>query len=561
MEIRKLRNRFEVAEAGGEGLLKESAQGLGWTVVVDKDTVMEPSPLGRTLRLIPFEDVEEVFRQLAPLRGYLQTVGLAAAPGELQMFSERLGGLGALRLVDVGRAGVGEIDDPHDGSYDLPQWMHLVLSRASGLRGDVHPVDALRPAERRRLIGERLRALVRTARRSDFYGERLKGIEVDDAQDLEKVPVLTREEMEANMPPRGAGLSTGSPLGGYVSRSGGSTGEPKFSFYDGRDWEAMIDRAVPVLRAAGLCETDRLANFMLAGDLYGSFVSFDHINCRVGATSFAFASSAKPEVFVDVWRKFRVNAVQGIPSVLVPLLREAKRLEPGLSIEKFIFAGTPLSPSDYGWLKDQLKVERIASVIGANDGGEIAYQCSEMRGALHHTVDDFNYIEIVGEDGRRVPDGEPGRILITSLLKFAFPLIRYEIGDRGRLLSGDCPCGRSSRVLEYLGRADDTLCMGLANVRYRDFQEALKGFDYSQMQMAATSGVEGERLVLRFELERPSPDLRRRMRETLLGAVPKLKENLDAGSIRELEIEFLAPGALPRNPRSGKVKTLVDERA
>jgi len=560
VEVRKFRGRFEVAEARGEGVLKESAPGLEWTVVVDKDPVMEPSPLGRTLRLIPFEDVEEVVRQLAPLRGYLQTVGLAVSPRELQELSERLGGLGALRLVDVGRAGAGEIDDPHDGGYDLPQWMHLVFTRSASLPRDMDTVDALPPPERERLIDERLRVLIRIARRSEFYGKRLKGIEIGGVEDLEKVPILTRGEMEAHMPPHGMGLSTGAPQGGYVSRSGGSTGEPKFSFYDGRDWEAMIDRAVPVLRAAGLCETDRLANFMLAGDLYGSFVSFDHINCRVGATSFAFASSAKPEAFVDIWRRFRVNAVQGIPSVLVPLLREAKRLEPGLTLEKFIFAGTPLSSSDYEWLKGELRIERISSVIGANDGGEIAYQCSEMRGARHHTVDDFNFIEIVDDDGRRVPDGEPGRILITSLLKFAFPLIRYEIGDSGRLLTTGCPCGRSARLLEHLGRSDDTLCMGTANVRYRDFQEALKGFRYSHMQMAARSDAKGERLVLRFELESPSEDMRRRMLETLLGKVPKLKENIDAGSIRGLDIEFLAPGALPRNPRSGKVKTLIDER-
>jgi len=39
----------------------------------------------------------------------------------------------------------------------------------------------------------------------------------------------------------------------------------------------MLENAVGIFKEIGLGQGDRLANFMLAGDLYGSFVSFDHI--------------------------------------------------------------------------------------------------------------------------------------------------------------------------------------------------------------------------------------------------------------------------------------------
>ena len=68
-----------------------------------------------------------------------------------------------------------------------------------------------------------------------------------------------------------------------MSRSGGSTGIPKFSVYDRADWNSLIDAGERAVRFAGLRMNDRLANCMMAGDLYGSFVSFDHINSRIGA--------------------------------------------------------------------------------------------------------------------------------------------------------------------------------------------------------------------------------------------------------------------------------------
>ena len=66
-----------------------------------------------------------------------------------------------------------------------------------------------------------------------------------------------------------------------MSRSGGSTGEPKFSIYDGHDWDALVSHAARIFSSMGIQPGDRVANLMLTGDLYGSFVSFDHVNARL----------------------------------------------------------------------------------------------------------------------------------------------------------------------------------------------------------------------------------------------------------------------------------------
>jgi phenylacetate-CoA ligase len=560
VEIRKLRTIFEMAAARGEGGLFESSRGLEWTVMVDHDPTIEPSPLHRTIRVIPYDKVDDILESIEALRGYLQTVGLTAGAGERSLLYRRLAECGALRIVEPGQMSEGEIDDPHDGAYDLPLFATIVFTRGANADGGYEPVDFMSPEDRHEVIDERLRRLVDRARRSPFYGRRLEGITIDSTSDLAKIPLLTRDEMEANMPPQGTGLCTGPYAGGYVSRSGGSTGEPKYSVYDDHDWDQMIGNAARLFRAVGLRRGDRLANCFIMGNLYGSFVSFDHITCRLGITSFAFGSEAKADVFLDVARKFAINVVMGVPSTLVPLLRSAKKLDESFAIEKVLYAGSPLSPADYQFIRRDLGAAAIGSIIGANDGGQIAYQCPALKGALHHTVDDFNYIEIVDDEGRPVPDGTPGRIIITSLLKYAFPLIRYEIGDEGRILPQGCSCGRTMRILEHLGRADDVIAVGLINVRHRDFQVALKDLPLSEMQLVVGCSDEGEHILLRIESEERHEGLRERVHDAVLENVAMIRYRLETGAITRLEIELHEPGSLPRHPRSDKIKRVVDER-
>ncbi|MFA6433707.1 MAG: acyl-CoA reductase [Elusimicrobiales bacterium] len=552
-EIRKLRGIFEVAEARGEGLLRESPKGLDWSVFLDHDQTLEPSPLHRTLRVIPYEKIDEPLAAAGAMRGYLQTVGLACTPEEGAQLGPLFCAAGAVRVLELGRMSGGEIDDPHDGAYDLPQFMNRVIIRAGG--------NSRAPGRYRALIDSRLRRLLDAARRSPFYARRLEGLKIETVEDLPAIPRLTRAEMDSNMPPKGEGLCTGAWTGGYVSRSGGSTGEPKFSVYDRFDWERMIAHAVGVLRAAGISETDRLGNLMVAGDLYGSFVSFDHINYRLGAASFAFANTAPPEAFVDACRKFKINAVEGITPFMLPFLRKAKELDPSLTLEKVVYAGGSLTDSERVWLEKELKARRIASIIGANDGGQIGYQCRELGGNMHHATDDFNYLEVTDAQGRPVPEGTEGLLLITSLEKYAYPLIRYAIGDKGRFVPGRCACGRPDRLFEFLGRADEILRVGLLSAEYSDFSRALAHLPVSALQLAARRVEGGECLIVRVETAEPSGELEESVRRALLASLPKVGASLKNGSLFRLSVEFSAPGGLARNPRSGKVRCTVDERS
>jgi len=52
----------------------------------------------------------------------------------------------------------------------------------------------------------------------------------------------------------------------------------------------------------------------------------------------------------------------------------------------------------------------------------------------------------------------PRKLVITDLVNYAMPLIRYEIGDFAVALPGKCPCGRTlPRLKEVSGRTADFL--------------------------------------------------------------------------------------------------------
>lgn len=101
--------------------------------------------------------------------------------------------------------------------------------------------------------------------------------------------------------------------------------------------------------------------------------------------------------------------------------------------------------------------ERVRSVAGvplhdmysSQELGVIAMECP-ISGRLH--VADHLIVEVLREDGGACAPGESGRVVVTDLVNYASPLIRYELGDHAE--AGEpCACGRSLPVLNrVLGR-------------------------------------------------------------------------------------------------------------
>ena len=74
---------------------------------------------------------------------------------------------------------------------------------------------------------------------------------------------------------------------------------------------------------------------------------------------------------------------------------------------------------------------KVFNQYGCREVPNIAWEC---RAGNMHVFSDMVYLESVRSDGE-------DRLLVTSLTNRLMPFIRYDIGDTGRLLEGECDCG------------------------------------------------------------------------------------------------------------------------
>jgi phenylacetate-CoA ligase len=91
----------------------------------------------------------------------------------------------------------------------------------------------------------------------------------------------------------------------------------------------------------------------------------------------------------------------------------------------------------------------------STEGGAIASECP-LHNGLH--IDPGVIVETL-KDGRPATSGEPGQVVVTSLKKYATPIIRYAgLGDVAVLSSERCPCGNPHTLMKVIGgRVVDSL--------------------------------------------------------------------------------------------------------
>ncbi|MEW6271788.1 MAG: aminotransferase class III-fold pyridoxal phosphate-dependent enzyme [Thermodesulfobacteriota bacterium] len=89
-------------EAAAGGVLALHGGALEpWAVVVEQSSRLRPTPLDRFVRLHPFRDAAELREALAPLRGVLECVGLAAPQDAAGEIADECRALGAARVCPL----------------------------------------------------------------------------------------------------------------------------------------------------------------------------------------------------------------------------------------------------------------------------------------------------------------------------------------------------------------------------------------------------------------------------------------------------------------------------
>lgn len=120
-----------------------------------------------------------------------------------------------------------------------------------------------------------------------------------------------------------------------------------------------------------------------------------------------------------------------------------------------ILTAEPLSYEDRKLVEETFEC-KITEHYGSRDIGMVASQCEKHLGLHFHPA--ASYVEFV--KAGMTADGPLYRLLITDLLNYGMPMIRYDTQDCVLIDDSICPCGRRfPTVRSILGRALDNFVL------------------------------------------------------------------------------------------------------
>lgn len=569
-EITRTRELARVECAlGNSELLIPGIDDQSWTIILEKEPCFKVSCQHRTAYVVTVNDDQELYDALAGYGKYIQSVGVLAGSKRLFELSDRLVGLGADRVTEIGRMHRRKHGTPHDGTRGLSE---LVRWASIGHERKFHdPFDFATDDARDAMTLARLNRVLHVARmNSPFYRDRLPPQPLASLAELPAIPILEQGDFRSHLPPYGEGLLTGQ-LGNSISfSSGGTSGKPKFVYRTMAETRRNARGMAKSMALSLFGEGDVVANLFFAGNMWASFVSVNMALEEIGAHVLPIGGHVPMENIISFLRSFKVDAALSIPSVLVGIAQYVEKHGiTDLSIRKIGYGGEHMPEATRRYVASVLKTEVIRSASYAiNDTGVAGYQCGHCSGAVHHVNEDLHILEIVDPETRRpLPPGEAGDIVLTNIDRTLMPVIRYNVGDRGRMVTGDCPCGRTTRRFELLGRSDEVVVIGADNVSIDAIAacvEQVAGLSQYFTIYGKTRNcldllaVHVESLEQLAETEKSA--LSAKLVETILREKPVIAANFASGAIARPEVTVLAPGELPRNPRTGKIKRVVEER-
>lgn len=314
----------------------------------------------------------------------------------------------------------------------------------------------MKKEELRRLQLRRLKVLLTHAYENvSYYHDLFKQVgfrpgNFKDLADMQKIPVLRRSDLRVNFNDLIARNANRSDL--ILGLTTGTTAAPQ-KFYHGR-WEVVWYLAAQH-RAYGWTGYET-GDKVLYLRLFGSSPTLARPWARItrlitrwkllGGFDFSEKSIAS---FLAKNRDYRPDFVHGGAGTLnilsIYLLDNAKYT---MRPKAVISLGQQLLP-EYRRTIEKAFNCKVYDVYSATEAPDVAAQCGHHEG-LH--VAEENFLLEVEKNGEVAAPGEEGRVLLTGLNGFGMPLVRYDIGDKGKMLEDDCSCGRGLSLFKPFGR-------------------------------------------------------------------------------------------------------------
>lgn len=401
-------------------------------------------------------------------------------------------------------------------------------------------------------VDAQIKRLIKT---DSFYGKKYRELgitEVKSQEDFEKIPFSGKEDLRDAYPLGIQAVPDEEVV--RIHSSSGTTGKPVIIPYTAKDvddWAVMFARCYEV---AGITNKDRIQITPGYG-LWTAGIGFQAGCEKLGAMAVPMGpgnTDKQIQMMIDL----KSTVITATSSYALALAEEIEKrgLKDRICLKKGVIGSERWSEKKRQAIREGLGIE-LYDIYGLTEiyGPGIGINCEHEEGI--HYWDDYIYIEIIDpKTGEPVPDGEPGEIVITTLVKEGAPLLRFRTHDMSRIIPEPCSCGRSYPRIDIIqGRSDDMFKVHGVNMFPGQVEEILQQVDgvlseyviniahdedHNRDVMLVTVEAEG-----RVDFEQAGAKIRE-LFKSRIGVTPK--------------ITVVPFGTLPRSEK--KTKRVIDHR-
>jgi len=388
-----------------------------------------------------------------------------------------------------------------------------------------------------------------------FYREKFlkSGIKPDDVksvQDLNKLPIIRREELQENSGKLISSDFDQSKL--KVVSTSGSSGKPLFTFLTKREDEF---RKAKLLRPHIVCGQKPWDRWVLIEPT-------QHIKRLGGLQRFLRVYSPLfVSIFDDVSKqvsaieKLDPDVLDGYSNSLFLVAQEVERVGIKTIRPRFVMGGAELIDAPSRKFIEEVFAAPFYDQYASEELQMIAWQCPEKSG--YHIDADSVAVQFVDDEGKEVASGERGELVCTSLYNRAMPFIRYALGDIGVPSAEEtCACGRTFPLMRVVeGRKDSIVVLSsgrkISALVFGWMMEFYKYYRDIRQYRIVQKRSDLLRVLIRKKNDAVSEN---EMRAELIGHVRKML-GLSESEVT-VEVEFVAEIPLDR---SGKLRKVVSE--
>lgn len=160
---------------------------------------------------------------------------------------------------------------------------------------------------------------------------------------------------------------------------------------------------------------------------------------------------------LEIIQSFNADSMTAVASYYLYIIEEMQRLGiKDFPVQTAIAGGEPFSETQREYIESKLGLQLYDQYGLCEINTGIAGECKYKRGL--HVLDFYVYPEIVNPNtGEILGDGKEGELVLTTLRKEAYPLLRYRTGDICSINHAKCMCGRTtSRISRIKKRLKET---------------------------------------------------------------------------------------------------------